>query len=98
MSATAENEVFYTPKEVAAVTGLAYKTVLEQIHAGAIPAEKFGTLYKIPARWVRQQRGTPALQVVPEPPAAPDFGPLASVLEILGTAMVQAADALRRSA
>jgi excisionase family DNA binding protein len=97
MSAPAmEERAFYTPKELAPIVGLSYKTVLEQIDEGKIPAEKFGTYYKVPAWWVRERQGTPALHVVPEPSVvAPDFGPLAAVLEILGTAMVQAAGALR---
>ncbi|MBP2321389.1 hypothetical protein JOF56_001774 [Kibdelosporangium banguiense] len=47
---------------------------------------------------MQEKRGADrVLHVVPDPAPvpAPDYGPLASVLEILGTAMVQAAGVLR---
>lgn len=98
------DQAMYTPQEVAVACRMPYRTVIERIKDGTIPSQKFGRLYKIPAWWVREQQGSPApvLHVVPETSApvvsGPDYGPLASVLEILGAALVQAADALRRSA
>jgi excisionase family DNA binding protein len=96
---SAMDQAFYTPKEVAVATGMNYEHVLAQIKLGTIPSEKFGRIYKVPRRWVRERAGSPepAVHIVREVPAAqaPDLGPLASALEILGTAMVQAAGALR---
>jgi excisionase family DNA binding protein len=98
-----DDKTFFTPREVATETGLHYQTVLAKMKDGTIPSQKFGErLRKVPGRWVRENRGSAerVLHVLPAPApaAAPDYGPLASVLEILGAAMVQAAGALRGSA
>lgn len=91
------DKAFYTPREVAAATGMNYETVLRQIKKGGIPAERFGTLYKVPVRWV-EERAKQALVVVPDPtPALPDYTPLVSVMEIFGRALLEAADTLRRA-
>jgi excisionase family DNA binding protein len=94
--------VFYTPREISAMTKMEYKGVVKAIKAGEIPAVKVGRCFKVPARWVREHLGPPdpVLRAVPEPApvvVAPDYGPLASVLEILGRALVQAAGELRDS-
>lgn len=99
MTAPDDDQLFYSPKEIAALCRMDYENVLGWIEDGTIPSEKFGSRRKVPARWVRERLGSPepVLRVVPEPApvVTPDYGPLASVLEILGTAMVQAAGALR---
>jgi excisionase family DNA binding protein len=100
MSAPAANErAFYSPKEVADLCDADYELVLSMIKDGDIPSVRFGARSKVPASWVRQHVGetAPALTVVPdpEPPAAPDFTPLASVLDLLGKALVAAAAELR---
>lgn len=103
MTAPAEDtaRAFYTPKEVAAACRMNYQSVLDQIKNTTIPATKFGRIYKVPAWWVKEQLGSnesqPLQPVVLEtvPAASPDYGPLASMLEILGRAFVQAAGELR---
>jgi hypothetical protein len=102
MSAPISDQAFYTPREVAVACRMNYEFVLKQIGKGSIPAKKFGRIYKVPARWVREQLGSPEpiLHVVhePAPVVASDYGRLASVLEILGHALVRAAGELRRDA
>lgn len=52
----------YKPREIAEMFGLDYDFVLEQIHAGAIPADQFGTTYRIPNAWVQERRGSEQIQ------------------------------------
>ncbi|MBP2321385.1 excisionase family DNA binding protein [Kibdelosporangium banguiense] len=96
------DEAFYTPREVAVACRMNYESVLDLIHAGAIPAVKFGRIYRVPVRWMREQAGSPepTVHAVHEagPVVALDLGRLASVLEILGHALVQAAGELRGDA
>jgi excisionase family DNA binding protein len=46
--------VFYKPSEISAMIGIEYRRVMTTIHAGEIPAEKFGRIYRVPAWWVNK--------------------------------------------
>jgi len=47
----------YTVPEVAAIHRVDQRTIRKGIKSGDIPAVRFGTDYRIPARWVREQAG-----------------------------------------
>jgi hypothetical protein len=44
--------IFYSPAEIAAMTGIEYEGVLAAIKAGEIPGERVGIRYYVPAWWV----------------------------------------------
>lgn len=46
--------VFYSPAEISAMIGIEYRRVMIAIHAGEIPSEKFGRIYRVPAWWVNK--------------------------------------------
>lgn len=46
--------IAWSPREVAGMTGLSYDLVLDEIRAGRIPAQKFGTQWRIPNSYVQQ--------------------------------------------
>lgn len=106
MSEPAVNDhgtIFYSPRQVGALTGLHYETVLKQIKDGSIPSVSVGRLHKVPAYWVTEQAGQPKteLRIVPAAPAdqpKPDYTAMATVMDVLGRALVTAAAELRGGA
>ncbi|ALG06813.1 helix-turn-helix domain-containing protein [Kibdelosporangium phytohabitans] len=97
-AALADDQAFYTPKEVAQFCRVDYMSVINACKAGTIPCQKFGRIRKIPGWWVREQIGLPkpVLSVVPDPaPVVADYAPIAAVLEIFGRAALDAAGVLR---
>ncbi len=44
--------IAYRIKEFAAATGIAYRTVAEQVASGKIPSVKFGSVRVIPASYI----------------------------------------------
>lgn len=53
MTEQALPRIAWTPREVAAMAGVHYETVLDEIRLGKIPATKFGTAYRIPDYYVQ---------------------------------------------
>lgn len=54
---TAPQRAGWKANEVAAMFGVHVDKVYERINAGTIPAEMFGTTYRIPNAWVQERRG-----------------------------------------
>ena len=52
---TSTTRLYYRAREVAALTGLALRTVYEGIYAGWIPSRKIGNSRLIPAAWLHAQ-------------------------------------------
>jgi hypothetical protein len=55
--------IFYSPAEIAAMTGIEYEGVLAAIKANEIPGERVGIRYYVPAWWVTKHlsgEATPA--------------------------------------